>query len=511
VLAASAAAHAEPCLQIPPAERRTELPRLYDRQCKRLQELDLPQLGVGARLVVEVGAAPVPGTTQDAVLEGLRRGDAAAARFGGRLRVPPLTVMLARDFERTATEQAEAFVAGGRCTVVVAPTAWQGAARPDLSFTLAHELFHCVEQQTLGVRSAWWTEGAAEWFAHEAIADAPLAFVDRHELSADRKALTRLDYAAWPFFAWYASRVGTAAVFDYLRAQGRGDPAAESVGAGLPAAAWRDYATTAASYRITLPDGRRILPAARAPRRQRLGEDGATIALSLRPAQMVRETLLLPSGVWRLAGEAPAATALAWSLIDDSGMPDGVWISLGNVSTIVVPCARQLRLMLAGASAMPATAHLRLTRLGEACDATHCGALPFRPDACFVGDWQLRDARSGNALTRWLGTARKAAAPAGLQLQADGLLMIDELPPEAAAKRRSYGAWGQRGAELTMCALGLRLAAPAGRVAGSQLQALPAQKERYRFACRPNRLVLDGAGHDGRPLHAEYARRPPPR
>jgi hypothetical protein len=98
----------------------------------------------------------------------------------------------------------------------------------DIHHTVAHELFHCIEQASLstaqyataGGAGAWWVEGAAEEFASVVAGTAGGRWerVSGFESAVrERRALNEMSYNAEIFFLWHYQRGGLEALLPFLR------------------------------------------------------------------------------------------------------------------------------------------------------------------------------------------------------------------------------------------------------------------------------------------------------
>ncbi len=163
------------------------------------------------------------------------------------------------------------FSPGGECHITIwllgaGATASYGAA------VVSHELFHCVQRSslttaqlnsaaTLGAAGGgtWWQEGSADWFSTVAVSP-PRYMTDRvsvFDRDSPRKALNRMSYDAYVFFAWMGGARGRESVMPFLHAMA--SSANESaqraaMTAALPADQWLRFAKDYLDQRIR--DGR---------------------------------------------------------------------------------------------------------------------------------------------------------------------------------------------------------------------------------------------------------------
>ncbi len=132
-------------------------------------------------------------------------------------------------------------------------------------FTLAHEIFHCVQNETWRDQTnlhaaAWWAEGSAEYFANLALpgtgqSDFWASSFDRGILDA---SMVTLSYHNVVFFSWLHQTAGAGAIPGLLSAM----PASEGSEAQLVALAgqisdetWQGFAQDYLSGRVEYPGG----------------------------------------------------------------------------------------------------------------------------------------------------------------------------------------------------------------------------------------------------------------
>ncbi len=111
---------------------------------------------------------------------------------------------------RTAASVGE-FEGEAPCPVVVFP-AGVGQGSAYYQQTMAHEIFHCVQDRKLpnGDGDVWWVEGSAEYFGNVVYPRANkehtrTPFFDEHSLTMNP---TQMDYENTVFFQYYANRRG---------------------------------------------------------------------------------------------------------------------------------------------------------------------------------------------------------------------------------------------------------------------------------------------------------------
>lgn len=118
---------------------------------------------------------------------------------------------------------------GGECGVTFYKLE-AGASVEEFTFTLAHEIFHCVIDRTWpdasgGEEAGWWVEGSAEYFANLAQpgTGGSSGFVAGFDARSLAEPPVDLDYENVVFFAWLAQRGGPPAVARFLTDMRAGD------------------------------------------------------------------------------------------------------------------------------------------------------------------------------------------------------------------------------------------------------------------------------------------------
>lgn len=153
----------------------------------------------------------------------------------------------------------------GECTMWVFKNLWQ-SDNQGLKFTLAHELFHVLQQLYYPAvdhcRSYWWVEGAAEWFANLAVPGQTKStdFVRQFDDRSDSTPLNLMDYDAVVYFLWAGEKFGaeyplSIGVFgnEWLADAGR-------IAAGSSPIDWANFTASYLNGEIVYPDGRSVLP-----------------------------------------------------------------------------------------------------------------------------------------------------------------------------------------------------------------------------------------------------------
>ena len=281
-------------------------------------------------------------------------------------------------------------VPGRACVVVVFVDVIP--ADDELDFALAHEWFHSIQHGTFSnadhtCRSAWWREGAADWFAHHVVETAARttaikAFFER----MDRTPLIDFSYEAQVFHLWAERRFGAPWVFQLGRRTDAQLSSAADVGATIDADAWRAWAEAVADGTITYPDGRPLPGLPARPMLHTLPPSG-TLALEGPPLAVQIHTATVQSTGTYTVTYAPGGALLATSPVSDSPIA-AAWTRIapdGETRTLDGDCARpSQRIVALATTGRPLSATMRSTSEGGgACDA------------CYYGTWEEEVERTG--------------------------------------------------------------------------------------------------------------------
>lgn len=268
------------------------------------------------------------------LLAEVRRGlEGAAAAFPqlGPFRMNDVTLLLADDLppgvgvDGHGPPEGEilaqtALDTGDEC-VVVFYLLGGGAGGAYAATSIVHEIFHCLQDATLdpaqmgsgaagtGGGGDWWIEGSAEWFTALALPDAGLLPERAAAFDADSAArsLNDMAYGAAMFFLWLGEAQGPAAILPFLHAMAP-SPAAgaqwSAMGAALPAGEWLRFAEDYRDSRIHHPHGTAL---ALSPQPGEITEIDAPrrVRFVVAPFQLLRGTLDLACGRWRVTSESP--------------------------------------------------------------------------------------------------------------------------------------------------------------------------------------------------------------
>ncbi len=235
------------------------------------------ELGGPGRYVRVIDNSNAERPTNSTVIIGVQNGVNAALAMLGRLenvRLPNVTI-LAHDGEATGIPSGREVLARtlgsfGRpeCNITFYNLA-SNRGQGDVAATTAHEIFHCMQYETLSAAQmntyssggTWWVEGVAE-----ALTDFALPLVggsldrsdDFEQALRMSKALNEMEHEATPFFQWLiGGRGAQAAITFQSRMAGRSAPAAQhaAMRAAMSDADWATFAKDYADNRIAMASG----------------------------------------------------------------------------------------------------------------------------------------------------------------------------------------------------------------------------------------------------------------
>jgi hypothetical protein len=143
-----------------------------------------------------------------------------------------------------------------------------GSSTDEFVFTLAHEIFHCVQYETWNEKAdldaaTWWVEGSAEYFAN--LAQPGSSSSDGHVAAFDGGILNRsmvdLAYPNVVFFAWLGQTGGAGAIPELIGAMpstgGLNDQLA-ALATVVPDDRWQAFTEDYLSGRVQLPGGTEV-------------------------------------------------------------------------------------------------------------------------------------------------------------------------------------------------------------------------------------------------------------
>jgi|CXWL01.1.fsa_nt_gi hypothetical protein len=199
-----------------------------------------------------------------------------------------------------------------------------------LQFTMAHELFHCVQFKTWdhGPSTAtafWWVEGSAEYFAALAFPeiDGARSSIEDFDANSRTQSLLSMQYEDLVLFSWVDTRAGPSGVKYALDVLAEARTLAAARGAAERAFGRDNLLSFAQDYidgAINLPRGRALNASPRIP------TQGADVPLHLEgePFVLVRAQVNYEAGDYRNAIEgddgryAAAHQARAWAALPTS-------------------------------------------------------------------------------------------------------------------------------------------------------------------------------------------------
>lgn len=135
-------------------------------------------------------------------------------------------------------------------------------------FTLAHELFHCMQQKTWGAHTlyeshTWWVEGTAEYFANLVQQGTSFSddFVAGFNAASLERSLFDMDYENVVFFFWMGqerSPAGVRRLIDGMPASDSRDAQMAALRSIVPIDAWRAFGESYMDGDLRQPGGRAV-------------------------------------------------------------------------------------------------------------------------------------------------------------------------------------------------------------------------------------------------------------
>ncbi len=351
-----------------------------------------------------------------------------------------------------------------------------GARSEYTAITVAHEIFHCLQNATLdpaqmatsaggtGSGGDWWIEGSAEWFTALSLAD-PGPLPNRAALfdsvSPDQP-LNTMAYGAVIYFLWLGGTQGPTAVLPFLASMAGDASAAAQWSAMATAQAGEQWLRFAEDYRdaaVYHPHGT-ALGMAPQPGTTYPIERSQRLRLVATPFQLLRGTLDLACGRWRVTSESPQLQ------IGQRNADGGGWETLP--AEITVPEGerghRDFVAVNTTAGRRPLVLHLERLATCQPCAGSR------EIDSCLVGAWR----QSGGGAVEWLRAVlppdvsipHVAQSEAIFALQADGsfitLPLTQEITilvqtPDGIARAEGQGMaqgagrWSAVGGQLNIC------------------------------------------------------------
>lgn len=368
------------------------------RECDEDWQGTLPNTNTPARIMVEQGLS-IPADLPNRVLAGLKKAEAAIPQLGSGISAG-YEMQLAVSSVEDPSSLAGAIFHRGRCYIIVYPKSWRTRhGLTDLEFTLAHELFHCVQSASIssvsnaGYRhgedqNAWWTEGTAEWFAHLAVSGAPHA-ADTFELSISQAPLSRMGQYGWVFWSWYAERFGNDRVMPLLQALPPRVHTPRLVATVLTPEEWGDFAKTYSAFKVRTPDGRVIRPTSRFTIPVETIDADKSVQVERHVAELMRQKQVIDEGVWEITGDPDAVAFI--SPLNASGDPEDTWQRIGSAPVeLDVPCGEQKSFAIAAFSTTDRPFEYKAKRTGSTCELS-CAPVETPADSCLLGTWVMAD------------------------------------------------------------------------------------------------------------------------
>jgi hypothetical protein len=176
-----------------------------------------------------------------------------------------------RGFAHAVTHRVDPeLVEGGECFVSV----FKGdrvIETAELTFALAHEIFHCAQFNTWPDKlrdpaSGWWREGSAEYFSHLVLPEGGEGRGGAVAVGFDRLSRNRSIVDMWyenvVLFFWLHNRGGPEAVGNFLAEMSGGGRAAQlaKLGELLPMENWASFVENWLDGRVTSVGGAAIAP-----------------------------------------------------------------------------------------------------------------------------------------------------------------------------------------------------------------------------------------------------------
>jgi hypothetical protein len=225
------------------------------------------------------------------LVEGMATAVGRATDQIGTGRLPrEITVLLTPGTDAEGAHADSSRLRGGECRIVFYKLP-DGAPPDEFTFTLAHEIFHCIQFETWRAayveEAGWWVEGSAEYFAHVAAPDSTSGqeHITAFDTSSLTQTLTEMEYENVVFFAWLGS-AGPSNVGNFLTRMQPGDQNAVLAGI-ISDSDWGNFVESWLNGEVALPGGQLITPAPYASGNKRFTEPGE-IVMTARPYQIAR-------------------------------------------------------------------------------------------------------------------------------------------------------------------------------------------------------------------------------
>ena len=244
-------------------------PRLGPQDCVVIATAEINWRGGHATLrAIRLRSTTMPDEAQAAadMRDAAGRIGGAMDRMGGGMQLDDVTVLFSNYASPPTTSGDQQLVKGAYIAAAGRPYANECAVgyfkagrahdSNDLVFTVAHEVFHCIQWKTWPTsrEDGWLIEGSAEYFGYLAKPDFGAGFIPQFDAHIQRHALNEMDYPAVVYFLWLGDKNGPRAVRDFIPGY---DLDMESA---LPADTWLRFGQDYFDGNIKMPDPRLSLP-----------------------------------------------------------------------------------------------------------------------------------------------------------------------------------------------------------------------------------------------------------
>jgi hypothetical protein len=276
----------------------------------------------------------------------------------------------------------------------------------ELRNTIAHELFHCVQNwswpqkmpRTVGRDAKWWVEGTAELMGH-LVAESPGTLnaraADFAKLSKTQP-LTTIEYPNVVFFSWVWARGGAGGLIDFINAMPN-EPGEEKQRAALVSAIGdvflAQFVTDYADGTITAPGGMKF-PKPTGVAQRMLDQEGPFV-MNVPPLTVFIEDVSFEGGMFMATGGGSPAMYY-------KNAAGGVWdrpMMVANDGDCDTPTVFRFAGIATGnAPAGTTTAEqytLNATRLTT---CTTCSVEVGLFDQCVTGEWKINNGSLAEAI-----------------------------------------------------------------------------------------------------------------
>jgi hypothetical protein len=394
-----------------------------------------------------------------------------------------------------------------------------GATADYAAAVVAHELFHCIEAQSLTQAQmstgnfglpgggTWWIEGAADWFSTLAVRT-PDYLQERvvvFDKASPTFALNDMAYEAYVFFAWLGGKKTPRAVLPFLRhmAATTGTAAQRrAMMAAMPQDDWHEFAQD--YFDQTISDGQGASIGSTPVFKKTIEWTRThTENTTLKPFVLMRAKLRFNCGRW---GVTVRPSDRYTARKDEGRHP---WLGVPDVVDVEEGEAKQYLF-----AAMPASvADIAASVVGnvqQACEG--CASVPDI-DQCLVGTWEM----TVDGVIRWA----QRQMPAGARVSGAGLAgsrwafaddstyRLDQAPARVGLHMpdQDYrgtgrisgpinGRWSAAGGTLNLCPTTRGLTGTATTSSGRISQTSPMQvgslmqRASRSYSCSGNRMTM---------------------